>query len=174
MARWLETLQGYHFSIVHQPGRKHNDADTLSRLPCNQCGRESQLDKPEEQIAAISTSNFVGGYSGQNIRDFQLNDPCIGEMLLVCKRNRKPTQEQAKGKDVQNRRLLQQWEQLTVRNGILWRQFVYPSRDEGWLQLVVPHNLRNEILQEAHEGISGGNLEDFTPVKGEVLLAWPL
>jgi len=75
------------------------------------------LDKPEERIAAISTSNCAGGYSGQNIRDFQLNDPCIGELLLACKRNLKSAQEQAKGKDIQYCRLLQQWEQLTVRNG---------------------------------------------------------
>jgi len=87
------------------------------------------LDKPEQQIAAISTS---GGYSGKNIRDFQLNDPCIGELLLACERNQKPAQEQAKGNDVQYHRLLQQWEQLTVRNGILWRQFIHPRDGYNW------------------------------------------
>ena len=113
------------------------------------------MDKPEERIAAISTSNCTGGHSTQNIRNFQLNDPCIGELLLAHERNQKPAQDQTKGKDLEYRRLLQQWEQLTVRNDI---QFVHPSHDEGWLQLVVPHNLRDEILKEAHEGISGGHL----------------
>ena len=106
MARWLETLQGYHLNIIHRPGRKHNNADEWSRLPCNQCGRESHLDKPEEQIAAISTSNCTGGYSAQNIRDFWLNDPCIGELLLARDRNQKPTRDQTRGKDLEYRRLL--------------------------------------------------------------------
>ena len=85
MARWLETLQGYHFNIVHRPGWMHNNVDALSRLPCNQCGRESHLDKP---VAVISTSNCTGSYSAQNIRDFQLNDPCIGELLLALRGTR--------------------------------------------------------------------------------------
>ena len=32
LARWLENLQGYQFTIVHRPGRKHNNVDALSRL----------------------------------------------------------------------------------------------------------------------------------------------
>ena len=30
LARWLEKLQEFQFTIVHQPGRKHNNADALS------------------------------------------------------------------------------------------------------------------------------------------------
>jgi len=31
--------------------------------------------------------------------------------------------------------------------------------DQGWLQLVTPKVLREEILREIHEGIAGGHLE---------------
>jgi transposase InsO family protein len=34
MARWLELLSQYNFSIQHRPGVKHGNADALSRYPC--------------------------------------------------------------------------------------------------------------------------------------------
>ena len=41
LARWIEKLQEYNFDIVHQPGKQPSNTDALSRLPCNQCGREN-------------------------------------------------------------------------------------------------------------------------------------
>ena len=43
LARWLEKLQKYNFTIFHRPGRKHGNADSLSRYPCQQCGKESHI-----------------------------------------------------------------------------------------------------------------------------------
>ena len=34
LARWLEKLEEYDFTIIHRPGLKHSNADALSRLPC--------------------------------------------------------------------------------------------------------------------------------------------
>ena len=42
MARWLNTLQQFQFSIIHRAGRDHSNADGLSRAPtspCRQCTR---------------------------------------------------------------------------------------------------------------------------------------
>ena len=41
MARQLEQLQEFDLSILHRQGEKHTNADSLSRLPCRQCGRET-------------------------------------------------------------------------------------------------------------------------------------
>ena len=35
MARWLEVLCQYQFKIVHRNGKKHSNADALSRVPCD-------------------------------------------------------------------------------------------------------------------------------------------
>lgn len=32
VARWLEELQSFHFTVVHRPGAQHGNADALSRL----------------------------------------------------------------------------------------------------------------------------------------------
>ena len=52
LARWLEKLKEYNFSIKHHPGRKHGNADALSRIPCQQCGRVA-----EGNIIATITSS---------------------------------------------------------------------------------------------------------------------
>ena len=33
MARWLEVLSQYNFQIVHRAGKRHQNADALSRVP---------------------------------------------------------------------------------------------------------------------------------------------
>ncbi|XP_075891847.1 uncharacterized protein LOC142895006 [Nelusetta ayraudi] len=34
LARWIEELQAYDFTVVHRPGVQHGNADALSRRPC--------------------------------------------------------------------------------------------------------------------------------------------
>ena len=44
LARWLERMQEYDFEIVHKLSHKHGNTDTLSRVPCKQCGQESHAE----------------------------------------------------------------------------------------------------------------------------------
>ena len=37
LARWMDVLSTYDFTIEHRPGRLHKNADGLSRAPCKQC-----------------------------------------------------------------------------------------------------------------------------------------
>lgn len=58
LARWLEILSAYKFQIQHRPGAQHKNADALSRIPCRQCGFQSDWDKdeiiPQSEIRTIS------------------------------------------------------------------------------------------------------------------------
>merc|ERR1711893_172930 len=40
MARWLQVLDTYTFDIEHRAGKRHCNADAMSRGPCKQCGDE--------------------------------------------------------------------------------------------------------------------------------------
>ena len=46
------------------------------------------------------------------------------------------------------RRLLQMWDQLVVRDGLLFRQFEDTSGSSSHLQLVVPAAMRKEVLAD--------------------------
>ena len=60
LARWIETLSMYQFSIEHRPGRVHSNADALSRRPCVDCRHCDKSDiqycKEEAPMADKGTS----------------------------------------------------------------------------------------------------------------------
>ena len=54
LARWIERLQELDFDIVHRRGRLHTNADVLSRLSCQQCGRDNLVTSPVINVTAAS------------------------------------------------------------------------------------------------------------------------
>ena len=56
VARWLQELETYNLTVTHRPGRKHTNADALSRHPCNVCRRQ-QEDNLEENPEEINVDN---------------------------------------------------------------------------------------------------------------------
>ena len=116
LARWLEKLQEYQFTIIHRPGRKHSNADALSRLPCRQCGKNSHYD--DASIGALVSKDTVCGYSIQDLRNMQLADGCIGQLLIAKEQDKQPSLNFAKTRPVAYRRLFQQWDQLIISNGV--------------------------------------------------------
>ena len=172
LARWLEKLQEFQFTIVHRPGRTHMNADALSRLPCRQCGRVSH--SSDTTVGMLTSGDITCGYSNQQLRDLQLHDECIGQLIKAKEVNVQPSSNFAKSQPIVFRRLLQQWEQLVLVNGVLYRQIVHVSNDLNYLQLVVPEGLRTEILKNLHEGVAGGHLgQDKTLHRLKERYYWP-
>lgn len=47
VARWLQELGTYDLDVVHRPGKKHTNADALSRRPCKACSRQQRGDEED-------------------------------------------------------------------------------------------------------------------------------
>ena len=111
LARWLKQLEEFDFDIAHRAGRKHLNADTLSRIPCQQCGHGSHATVPK--------------------RTLQYHSPTSKRQL---------------------------WNQLRVKDGLLWQ--VYKSMDgtTTTLKLIVFGKYRQQIVQELHSGALDGHL----------------
>lgn len=99
--QWFEKLQEYNFSIEHHHGRKHNNADALSRLPCRQCGRESHYESDSTitiSIAAVDGQpHHLPGQTFDDIRQLQHDDPIIGSILCAVEEHTKPNPDASSG-----------------------------------------------------------------------------
>ncbi len=178
LARWIEKLQEYNFHIVHRPGRKHNNADALSRLPCRQCGREShRMDDPVPEhstIAVVMSGGTLRGHTMESLRQSQLADPLVGFVLQAREKNEKPEARRLQGQSPAARKLIQLWNQLELKDGVLWRRFESEDGSSSHPQLVVPSALREEVLRELHEGVAGGHLgQDKTLHRLKERFYWP-
>ena len=159
LARWLEALQEYHFTIEHRKGRLHGNADAMSRKPCTQCGRESHIVTEEITLALIEEQNTaIPARSNEDIRRLQMEDPSIGFVLRAKEANERPSPDILKGQSLTVRRLMQSWPRLLLVNGILWRRYDDLETKQEWRQLVVPQSLREEVMEELHAGVMGGHL----------------
>eukprot|EP00731_Ephydatia_muelleri_P018416 Em0011g456a len=91
-----------------------------------------------------------------NIRELQGADEDVGPILQSVISRKVPDTSFCKGKTREFNQLVQQWEQLLFKNGILYRY----HEDEGNsnVQVVVPKAARCQILKQLHEGAFGGHL----------------
>jgi hypothetical protein len=82
-ARCIQLLQEYNFTSEHRQGRKHNNADALSRRPCKEeCTHCNKVETwaDVKQVRAITALPAVG-WDPVTLRTEQLNDPDIGPIL---------------------------------------------------------------------------------------------
>ena len=53
-ARWIKVIDTYDITFQHRPGRKHGNADALSRYPCRQCWGDCET--PVKAVRAVTRS----------------------------------------------------------------------------------------------------------------------
>ena len=171
LARWLEVLQQFDFEVVHRPGRKHGNADALSRIPCRQCTRDTHL-SPCLAEAQVSAVEFLPSFS--DIREKQLNDEIVGLLLRAKENKDKPSEGTIRAMNPHARRLFQLWDQLLIKQGCLYRAYVRSVDGSSFLQLVAPKSLTENIMKDLHEGVTGGHLgEDKTLHRVRERFYWP-
>ena len=95
LARWLEKLQEYDFTIQHRQGRKHCNADAMSRIPCDQCGRDSHQETPSVTKEPVLLGTVtLNSRTPSELQNLQKTDPNIGPILTSFQQGQKPTETQ--------------------------------------------------------------------------------
>ena len=171
MARWLEQLSEYQITIEHRSGRKHANADGLSRMQCKQCGRkEGEMDTgilthylvtPEKD----DVDGFVRGIASQpslsldSLREAQLSDEDF-RWMMSGKENDDPRPEWSSVamKSSAVKTYWAQWDQIETHEGVLFRRW---ETDDGRIvrrQILLPEKIRKEAVMEMHGNPLGGHL----------------
>ena len=98
----------------------------------------------------------------------------IGPILQAKEKDQKPSPDDVKVQPCSTSRLMQQWDQLEVKGGVLWRVIENGGGNEVQ-QLIFLQGLRTEVLQELHSGAVRGHLgEEKTLKKLKERFYWPV
>ena len=170
LARWLERLQEFDFKIIHRRGKQHGNADALSRRPCQQCGLTHEGDEME----GVEICSVMQKPQTNDVRELQLEDDVVGPVLTAKIADQRPTEDQLKGRSRDFRQLIQLWDQLVIKEGVLYRNYEDAHGLGQHLQLIVPKQNREEILRDIHGGALGGHLgEAKTLSRVKERFYWP-
>ena len=158
LARWALRLQAYEFEVIHRPGRKHQNADALSRPPiCQPYQEEGQPDDTGEdrafmQVLAITELEEI---TTEEMADMQTRDKYLGELIAFMKDGDLPMEAR------QVRRVIAECQTMHLDdNTVLWHVWIPSShkvREAVWKQLCLPTQLRQLAMKVLHEGKLGGH-----------------
>lgn len=154
LGRWALKLQQYDFHIVYKSGRKHLDADALSRCPLPD---SINLEPLENNILAS-----LAPISRDTLPSDQRKDAWINRIMSHLDGSQPSN----------NRRFINKTKQFSIIDGMLFRRN-YDPQGRHWL-LVVPQHLRQEILQQLHDDPTSGHLgflKTYTRVRNRFF--WP-
>ena len=154
VARWLEFLAEYTFDIEHRSGKKHQNADALSRREPASTDVPADSAKPAD--VHVRTLELEPGTDHLDAvrRDCRV-DP---DLAVVIHRLSSNLHGFFPGDSKEVRSLMSQETSLQLRDGLLYRKFV-PTNPGGLAvqQLVVPRLYRKVMFREAHAGPTSGH-----------------
>ena len=159
-ARWWTRVFGRGMksvTIVYRAGRENLSADALSRSPLASPPSQG-IAQGETQVSAVAASQdnedipsllqatptveVATDYSSE-----QMKDPSLKELMEYLGQERLPDGPE------HSRKLVAKASQFTLIDGIL----LYVDGKHGHKRrVVVPHHLREKLLQESHGGVYGG------------------
>lgn len=169
LARWLETLAMYDFSVQHRPGKLHGNADSMSRRPCDpECRHCEKLD-------GVRRVQLLDDGPSADVCAGQITDLDIAPILLGLQRGERPTPESMAHRSERSKALWLQWASLELVNGSVRRRFEDCWGRRVTRQIVVPHAFIPAVLTHFHDAPgSGGHLGmHMTVAKIRVLYYWP-
>lgn len=120
----------------------------------------SQTTTTEKTYKHPLSPNWVETWSLDEIRDMQNNDPPICSVVkLKTERNEPPDKTIKQGADGELKSLFAQWDYLEIHDGVLYRRWEPRNEnDHEYIQIVVPPQLRKEILHMLHSHKTSGHL----------------
>lgn len=166
LARWLQKLQDYSFKILHRPGRKHGNADALSRRPCPEdCKHCTRAEVKEGSTAALPIKRTTlspevqSNRTSEDLKQAQRNDPVLGRIIEWLESgHQRPDWKTVCPQSHEVKSYWVLWDSLCMQNGILMYRWETPEPGRNILIRVLPRCMRQDAWKQVHEDPSGGHL----------------
>ena len=147
-ARWIEHLSSCDFEIRHRPGKKHTNADTLSRIPWRR--------KEPGKGARAVTNSTSEDKELMTIQEAQLKDPELKMVRDWVEKEERPVWTSVSGKSYRVKAYWSSFRRLCIHNGCLCRIW-YEGHKPNRYQILLPRDLRVTVLQHCHDSSVGGH-----------------
>lgn len=164
VARWLEELQSYNFTVIHKAGSSHTNADALSRCPCaakgcRHCENRETLEKElrqenESEKPACRALRVVDAPEWQ-LRQEQDDD--LRPVLSWLEVQQRPEWGDIAGCSLATKGLWSKFNTLQLSEGVLQRAWKEPATGKDRWQVIVPKALREAVLTACHGSVGTGH-----------------
>ena len=150
MARWIDALSSYEFDVEHRPGRKHSNADAMSRKPCKQCG---QVEKRPIIVRPVMTQMTD---EPDKMKKEQSEDKDIAMVRTWIDKGERPSWKEVNQCGATLKTYWSQFDRLCVENGLVCRKWLEKGKVTR-LQVIVPKGSKSKILKFCHDEKTGGH-----------------
>lgn len=171
--RWVQSLSQYNFTIKYKPGVSNRDADGLSRRPHPEAEQELCTKVISEDVLKELCDLVSGDYEFCGVAEAlglppvvlsntaqvvmkEINwsreqdlDPDLLKVKNFIQAGRKPNDDEKRDQSPLVLRLLQLWDTLQIRNGVLIK--VSQIGDELVARIVIPSHKKKECLYYVHD-----------------------
>ncbi|KAF6216167.1 hypothetical protein GE061_000506 [Apolygus lucorum] len=148
LARWLDVITPYNYQIQHRAGQQHQNADALSRRPCvaNDCKYCLRQEEKARSIAIRRTQVIVEKDWG----DKQRKDAEIAPVISWVESGTKPSWQDVSSYSPETKAMWAMLDTLKLVKGLLVRNWENANGTKVVEQVIVPKELRQQILLNAH------------------------
>ncbi|ROT64723.1 hypothetical protein C7M84_017328 [Penaeus vannamei] len=169
LARWLGRLEQYHYEVQHRPSRVHNNADSLSRRPCEpEC---QHCLRREERVACRQLQVWGDSVDAEERwRQVQREDDDLTPLIKWMEASpERPSWPQVTAESPVTKHLWQQWAMLRLENGVLQRRWDDARGRPSYWVVLVPRTLRRDLLHELHHQRPPGCEKNSDKIKATLL-----
>lgn len=153
VARWVETLSEFSFTVEHRRGLKHMNADALSRQLCQDCTQCQRAFRIETTAMDREMEGDIQIRAVEKLSDLarqQQQDKHIGPVYKAKQRGAEINEELYKEESWETKQLAKMAEHLSIRDdGVLMARLPIKNRRRD-LQ-ICPRELRDGIIKTKHE-----------------------
>ena len=113
---------------------------------------------PDHVVARSKVRTWLGSSLPENVSVSQQNDPDIGFLLNAVKDQAKPKSVDLVAKSHAARYYVSIWDNLVVKDNVLYKLSKKTDSNEETLQLIVPMSLRETIMFQMHNSLTAGHM----------------